>query len=187
MNVCKGDTQTKTLKRVFADHIQLAFSSIDVFFKKKRKVIMSRFPTVIFWFVFNDWHYSWFTGLWGKKSQRDLGESMLGMLVQCTKVLYGVLTVEALCILSCMTIVFVWTAGKRTSSIAARISVAHKTRGSYKDDRTSDRVDVFSIERGRKRTYKGFQYFCQGHDRESCGTHLFLLDWYFVPHFTLDN
>ena len=76
---------------------------------------------------------------------------------------------------------FVWTAGKRTSSIA------HKTRGSYKDDRTSNRVDVFSIERGRKRTYKGVQYFCQGHDRESCGTHLFLLDWYFVPHFTLDN
>ena len=34
------------------------------------------------------------------------------------------------------------------------------------DDRTSDRVDLFSIERGRKRTYKGFQYFCQGHDRE---------------------
>ena len=24
-------------------------------------------------------------GLWGKKSQRDLGEGMLGMLVQCTK------------------------------------------------------------------------------------------------------
>ena len=32
--------------------------------------------------------------------------------------------------------------------------------------RSSDHVDVFSIERGRKRTYKGFQYFCQGHDRE---------------------
>ena len=31
-NVCKGDTQTKTLKRVFADHIQSAFSSIQVFF-----------------------------------------------------------------------------------------------------------------------------------------------------------
>ena len=51
-----------------------------------------------------------------------------------------------------MTIVFVGTAEKRTSSIAAWISVEHKTRGSYKDDRTSDRVDVFSSERGRKRT-----------------------------------
>ena len=73
-----------------------------------------------------------------------------------------------------MTIVFVWTAGKRTSSIAARLNVAHKTRGSYKDDLTiaSDRVDVFSIKRGRKRTYKGLQYFCQGHDRES-GEHTF--------------
>ena len=53
-NVCKGDTQTKTLKRVFADHIQSAFSSIHVFFKKKKQtVIMSRFPTRIFCFVFN--------------------------------------------------------------------------------------------------------------------------------------
>ena len=86
-----------------------------------------------------------------------------------------------------MTIVFAWTAGKRTSSIAARLNVAHKTRGSYKGDRSSDHEDVFSTERGRKRTYKGFQYFCQGHDRETCGTHLFLLDWYLVPHFTLDN
>ena len=34
-NVFKGDTQTKTLKRVSADHIQSAFSSIHVFFKKK--------------------------------------------------------------------------------------------------------------------------------------------------------
>ena len=106
-NVCKGDTQTKTLKRVFADHIQSAFSSIHVFFKKKQKVIMSRFPTCIFWFVFNDWHHSWhnnglrrLTGLWRKKSQRDLAEGMLGMLVQCIKALYAVLTVEPLCVLS---------------------------------------------------------------------------------------
>ena len=41
-------------------------------------------------------------GLWGKKSQRDLGEGMLGMLVQCTKDLYTVFTVEALCVLSCV-------------------------------------------------------------------------------------
>ena len=33
------------------------------------------------------------TGLWGKKTQRDLGEGMLGMLVQCTKDSYAVLTV----------------------------------------------------------------------------------------------
>ena len=59
-NVFKGETQTKTLKRVFADHIQSAFSSIRVFFRKKKqtnktkqKVIMSRFPTGIFLFVFN--------------------------------------------------------------------------------------------------------------------------------------
>ena len=43
-------------------------------------------------------------------------------------------------------------------------------RGSYKDDHTSDRVNVFSFERGREETYKGFAYFCQGHDWESCGT-----------------
>ena len=59
-----------------------------------------------------------------------------------------------------MTIVFVGTARKGTSSVAARINVEHKTRGSYKDYRTSDRVDervdVFSLERGRKKTYKGF-------------------------------
>ena len=41
-------------------------------------------------------------GLWGKKSQRDLGEGMLGMLVQCTKDLCAVFTVEALCVLSCV-------------------------------------------------------------------------------------
>ena len=40
------------------------------------------------------------TGLWGKKSQRDLGEGMLGVPVQCTKDSYAVLTVEALCVLS---------------------------------------------------------------------------------------
>ena len=33
-NVFKGDTQTKTLKRVFADHILSAFSSIHDFLKK---------------------------------------------------------------------------------------------------------------------------------------------------------
>ena len=36
-NVFKGDSQTKTLERVFADHILSAFSSIHVFFKKKKK------------------------------------------------------------------------------------------------------------------------------------------------------
>ena len=87
-----------------------------------------------------------------------------------------------------MTIVFVGTAGKRTSSIALRISAEHKTHGSYKDDRTSDRVDVFYFCWKRKeKTYKGFNYFFQEHDQESCGTHLFLLDRrYFVPHFTLE-
>ena len=53
-----------------------------------------------------------------------------------------------------MTIVFVGTAKKRTSSIAARISVEHKTRGSYKEDRASNYVDVFSVERGRKKRIK---------------------------------
>ena len=61
--------------------------------------------------------------------------------------------------------VFVGTAGKRTSSIAVRISVEHKMRESYKDDRTSDRVVVFSVDRGRRKTYKGFEYFSQGHDQ----------------------
>ena len=52
------------------------------------------------------------------------------------------------------TIVFVGTAGKRTISIADRISVEHKKRGFYKDDRTSDLVDVFSVERGRIKRIK---------------------------------
>ena len=39
-------------------------------------------------------------GLWGKKTQRHLGEGMLGMLVQCTKDSYAVITVEALCVQS---------------------------------------------------------------------------------------
>ena len=73
------------------------------------------------------------------------------------------------------TIVFVGTAGKRTISIADRISVEHKKRGFYKDDRTSDLVDVFSVERGRKKTHKGFEYFSQRYDQESCGKHLALL------------
>ena len=74
------------------------------------------------------------------------------------------------------TIVFVWTARTRTSSIAARISVEHKMRGFYKEDHTSDRVDLISVERGReKKPIKGFEYFSQGHDQESCGKHLFLL------------
>ena len=36
----------------------------------------------------------------------------------------------------------------------ARISVEHKMRGSFKDDRTSDRVDVFFVEIGRKKRIK---------------------------------
>ena len=36
----------------------------------------------------------------------------------------------------------------------AQISVEHKTSWSYKDDRTSDRVDVFSVERGGKKPIK---------------------------------
>ena len=53
-----------------------------------------------------------------------------------------------------MTIAFVGTADKRTSSIAVQISVEHLTHGSYKDDCTSDRVDVLSVERGRKKCIK---------------------------------
>ena len=66
---------------------------------------------------------------------------------------------------------FVGTDGKRTSSIADGISVERK----MPTVQLSDRVDVFSVERGRKKTYTGFEYFSQGHDQESCGKHLFLL------------
>ena len=67
-----------------------------------------------------------------------------------------------------MTIVFVGTAGKRTSSFAAHMSVEHNTRGSYKDDRTGDHVDVFSLERGReKKPIKVSCIFSEGHDQES--------------------
>ena len=51
-------------------------------------------------------------------------------------------------------------------------------RGSYKDDRTSDRVDVFSVERGRKKPKRVSSIFLE----EMTGnlgeysTHLFLLD-----------
>ena len=70
-SVFKGDTQTKTLEKVFADHIQSAFSSIHVFKKKKKKqkVIMSRFSSGLFSMY---WHHFWhnnrlrrLTGLWG--------------------------------------------------------------------------------------------------------------------------
>ena len=75
-NVFKGDTQTKTLKRVFSEHIQSAFSSIHVFFWKK---IASNYVTFsyrhfpFFFFFSRYWHHSWhnnrlrrLTGLWGK-------------------------------------------------------------------------------------------------------------------------
>ena len=107
-NVFKGDPQTKTLKRVFTDHIQSAFSSIHVFFKKKQKAISHVFLPAFSGLFSMYWHHSWhnnrlrrLTGLWGKKNQCDLGEGILGMLVQCTKDSHAVLTVEALCVLSC--------------------------------------------------------------------------------------
>ena len=77
--------------------------------------------------------------------------------------------------------------------VAMRPGYALNTKcGSYKDDRTSNHVDVFSIERGRKRTYKGFQYFCQGHDREGGNLveHFFscLIDILFrTSHWTISN
>ena len=62
--------------------------------------------------------------------------------------------------------------------------------GSYKDDRTSDCVDVFSVDfRGRKKTYKGFKYFFQGRDQESW-EHTFscLTDIFFrTSHWTINN
>ena len=66
---------------------------------------MSPFPTGIFRFFFNvltsqNNRLRFLTALWGKKSQRDLGKGMLGMLVQCTKDSFPVLIVEALCVLS---------------------------------------------------------------------------------------
>ena len=88
-----------TLKqRLLKEFLRIIFSRrfllfTSFFFKEKQKVIMSPFPTGIFWFVFNDWHHSWhnnglrrLTGLWRKKSQRDLAEGMLGMLVQCIRI-----------------------------------------------------------------------------------------------------
>ena len=77
-----------------------------------------------------------------------------------------------------MTIVFLGTAEKRTSSIAARISVEHKMRGSYKDDHTSDRVDIFSVERARKKRIKVLIIFVKDMTRNLVehSTHLFLLD-----------
>ena len=42
-----------------------------------------------------------------------------------------------------MTIVFVGTAEKRTNSLAARINVEHKMRGSYKDHHTSESQPVY--------------------------------------------
>ena len=77
-----------------------------------------------------------------------------------------------------MTIVFVGTAKKRTSSIAARINVEHKMCGSYKDNRTSDCVDVFSVERGRKKLIKVSSIFVKDMmgNLVEYSTHLFLLD-----------
>ena len=62
--------------------------------------------------------------------------------------------------------------------------------GSYIDDRTSDCVNVFSVDtRERKKTYKGFKYFSQGHDQESW-EHTFscLTDILFrTSHWTINN
>ena len=77
-----------------------------------------------------------------------------------------------------MTVVFLGTAEERTNSIAARISVEHKMRGSYNDDHTSDRVDLFYVERARKKRIKGSIIFVKGMTRNLVehSTHLFLLD-----------
>ena len=72
-----------------------------------------------------------------------------------------------------MCIVFVGTGDgllnrwKEDSSIAARISVEHKTRGSYKDDRTSDRVNVFSLEGRRKKRIKVSSIFLKDMTRNT--------------------
>ena len=42
------------------------------------------------------------------------------------------------------------------------MSVEDKMRGSYKDDRTSNHVDVFSIEKGRKKRIKVSSIFVTG-------------------------
>ena len=65
-------------------------------------------------------------------------------------------------------------------------STKHKiaTGVSYKDDRTSSCVDVFSVDsRGRKKPLKGSSIFLKGMTRK-LGNTPFLA---FVPHFTLDN
>ena len=88
-----------------------------------------------------------------------------------------------------MTTVFVGTAKKKTSSIAARISVEHKTRGSYKDDRTSNYVDVFSVERGRKKRIKVSSIFVKDMTRNLVEhTFSWLIDILFRnSHWTISN
>ena len=85
-----------------------------------------------------------------------------------------------------VTIVFAGTAGKRTRNIAARISVEHKMAagGSYKDDRSSGCVDVFSVDsQGRKKPINGSTIFLKDMTRNLGNTPFPA----FVPHFTLDN
>ena len=95
--------------KVFQDHIQSGFSSIYVFFySKNRKLLCHVFLPELSNLFSMYWHHPWhnnrlwhLTSLLGKKSQRNVGEGMLGMLVQCSKDSFAVLTVEALCVLSC--------------------------------------------------------------------------------------
>ena len=102
-----------TLKqRLLKEFLRIIFSRCFLLFtsslkKKNRKQLCHIFLPAFSGLFSMYWHRSWhnnslrrLTGLWGKKTQRHLGEGMLGMLVQCTKDSYAVITVEALCVQS---------------------------------------------------------------------------------------
>ena len=126
-NVCKGDTQTKTLKRVI---LRIIFSRRFLLFTKTESnyvtfsyrhfLVCFQCIDIILDIIMDYWRH--LTGLWGKKTQRDLGEGMLGMLVQCTKDLYAVLTVEALCVLSCV-LMKICHLSLGTTSVTVRMSI----------------------------------------------------------------
>ena len=56
---------------------------------------------------------------------------------------------------------------QKNMSMTKNMSFFHKTRGSYKDDRTSDRVNVFSVEGRRKKRIKVSNIFLKDMSRNT--------------------
>ena len=96
-------------QRLIKEFLRVIFSRRFLLFTSSFKNIESNYVTFYRHFlvcfqcidiIFDNNRLRRLTGLWGKKSQRDLREGMLGMLVQCNSIPFAVLSVEALGVLS---------------------------------------------------------------------------------------